>query len=227
MEIAPTVSVKATAGLGLARGSQLSVEAPPAVKDVVGASLIGATYNTVTVAERFTLPASVVSSNAAAKAKNDFVVGGITGLAATGLVVDDLKVYGYGTEDQKDLTAKDLLAGGLVDRDAQDEGDDKHEAVYFRRGIDAIDNTIRFLRGVELRAEDYRVARWGLQHLRTDALARRLHRLVPVQSDRGHHAAGGGQGRHAFHQQPTGGDDPVRQLPIHQADQVLHRRARR
>ncbi len=156
VEIAPTVSVKATAGLGLVRGSQLSVEAPPAVKDVVGASLIGATYNTVTVAERFTLPASVVSSNAAAKAKNDFVVGGITGLAATGLVVDDLKVYGYGTEDQKDLTAKDLLAGGLVDRDAQDEGNDKHEAVYFRRGIDAIDNTIRFLRGVELRAEDYR-----------------------------------------------------------------------
>ncbi len=156
VEIAPTVSVKATAGLGLARGSQLSVEAPPAVKDVVGASLIGATYNTVTVAERFTLPASVVSSNAAAKAKNDFVVGGLTGLAATGLVVDDLKVYGYGTEDQKDLTAKDLLAGGLVDRDAQDEGSDKHEAVYFRRGIDAIDNTIRFLRGVELRAEDYR-----------------------------------------------------------------------
>lgn len=156
VEIAPTVSVKATAGLGLVRGSQLSVEAPPAVKDVVGASLIGATYNTVTVAERFTLPASVVSSNAAAKAKNDFVVGGLTGLAATGLVVDDLKVYGYSTEDQKDLTAKDLLAGGLIDRDAQDEGDDKHEAVYFRRGIDAIDNTIRFLRGVELRAEDYR-----------------------------------------------------------------------
>lgn len=156
VEIAPTVSVKTSASLGLVRGSQLSVEAPPAVKDVVGASLIGATYNTVTVAERFTLPASVVSSNAAAKAKNDFVIGGITGLAATGLVVDDLKVYGYGTEDQKDLTAKDLLAGGLVDRDAQDEGDDKHEAVYFRRGIDAIDNTIRFLRGVELRAEDYR-----------------------------------------------------------------------
>ncbi len=34
------------------------------------------------------------------------------------------------------------------------------------------------LREDELRAEDYRVARWGLQHLRTDALARRLHRLL-------------------------------------------------
>ncbi|MCB8745460.1 hypothetical protein LHU53_00900 [Rhodoferax sp. U2-2l] len=161
LEIAPTVvSVKATAGLGLTRGSQLSVEAPPAVKDVVGASLIGATYNTVTVAERFTLPASVVSSNAAAKAKNDFVVAGLNGLAATGLVVDDIKVYGYGpadlTQPSVAITAREMLTGDFIDRDALDEGDDKHEAVYFRRGIDAIDNTIRFLRGVELRAEDYR-----------------------------------------------------------------------
>jgi hypothetical protein len=153
---------KAVSGVGViaARPVRLSVEAPPAIKDVVGASLIGATYNTVTVAERFTLPASVVSSNTAAKGKNDFVLTGISGLKNAGLVIDDLPVFGYqkGTgDDAKNVTASDLLAGtGVVDADAADVGTDLHEAVYFRRGIDAIDNTIRFLRGMELRAEDYR-----------------------------------------------------------------------
>ena len=161
----PTVALDARkAGVGAAavRPTQLSVEAPPAVKDVVGASLIGATYNTVTVAERFTLPASVVSSNTAAKGKNDFVVAGLEGLKASGLAVDDLPVFGYqkaGTgADAKKVTAGELLAGAgtISDADAADVGSDLHEAVYFRRGIDAIDNTIRFLRGMELRAEDYR-----------------------------------------------------------------------
>ncbi|MFG6413310.1 hypothetical protein ACG02S_05300 [Roseateles sp. DC23W] len=146
-------------GVGV-RPVQLSLETPPAIKDVVGASLIGATYNTVTVAERFTLPASVVSSNTAAKGKNDFVVGGINGLKASGLVVDDLPIYGYRKptgDDPTRVTAGDLLGGAdLSDEDAADVGTDLHEAVYFRRGIDAIDNTIRFLRGMELRAEDYR-----------------------------------------------------------------------
>ncbi|HET8748957.1 MAG TPA: hypothetical protein VFM98_25410, partial [Ramlibacter sp.] len=152
----PAVGIAAPA----ARPVQLSVEAPPAVKDVIGASLIGATYNTVTVAERFKLPASVVSSNTAAKAKNDFVVTGLDGLKASGLVVDDLPVYGYrkeGAEDATPVTAGDLLRGaGIIDEDGVDVGTDLHEAVYFRRGIEAIDNTIRFLRGMELRAEDYR-----------------------------------------------------------------------
>jgi hypothetical protein len=154
------------------RPAQLSVEAPPAVKDVVGASLIGATYNTVTVAERFTLPASVVSSNSAAKGKNDFVVGGLAGLKASGLAVDDLPVFGYqkpGTgDDRASVTAAELLASGsgITDTDAAEVGTDLHEAVYFRRGIDAIDNTIRFLRGMELRAEDYR-------RLQSDAKAAR------------------------------------------------------
>lgn len=143
------------------RPAQLSVEAPPAVKDVVGASLIGATYNTVTVAERFTLPASVVTSNTAAKGKNDFVVNGLNALKSSGLVVDDLQVFGYqrpGSEGSARITAAELLKPGstIVDPDAAEIGTDLHEAVYFRRGIDAIDNTIRFLRGMELRAEDYR-----------------------------------------------------------------------
>ena len=173
-------ATKAVSGVGVigVRPVQLSVEAPPAIKDVVGASLIGATYNTVTVAERFTLPASVVSSNTAAKGKNDFVLTGISGLKNAGLVIDDLPVFGYqkGTgDDAKNVTAADLLTGaGVVDADAADVGSDLHEAVYFRRGIDAIDNTIRFLRGMELRAEDYR-------RLQADAKSAR-ERIVAVNA---------------------------------------------
>ena len=144
------------------RLATLSVEPPPAVKDVVGASLLGATYNTVTVAQRFTLPASVVSSNAAAKGKSDFVTNGLSALRNNGLAIDDLPVYGYRKtdagqgDDAKRVNAADLRGTNIADDDAQEVDNDLHEAVYFRRGIDAIDNTIRFLRGVELRAEDYR-----------------------------------------------------------------------
>ena len=156
-----SATTKARIGVALERPVRLGVEAPPAVKDVVGASLIGATYNTVTVAERFTLPASVVSSNSAAKGKNDFVVNGLGALKASGLVVDDLQVFGYqkpGADATVKITAAELLQPGstITDPDAAEVGTDLHEAVYFRRGIDAIDNTIRFLRGMELRAEDYR-----------------------------------------------------------------------
>ncbi|WP_157270218.1 hypothetical protein [Azohydromonas aeria] len=141
---------------------RLSAEVPPAVKDVVGASLVGATYNTVTVAERFSLPASVVTSNVAATGKDNFVRGGLAGLKAAGLAVDDLPVYGYqkgsGSDARKDLTAAELLAqDGVSDTDnVVDNNGDQHESVYFRRSVDAIDNAIRFLRGMELRAEDYR-----------------------------------------------------------------------
>ncbi|MEI8029445.1 MAG: hypothetical protein WCH35_06665 [Comamonadaceae bacterium] len=144
------------------RPVQLGVAAPPAITDVVGASLMGATYNTVTVAERFTLPASVVSSNSAAKGKNDFVVAGLKGLQATGMVVNDLPVFGYqksGTAtNPTTVSAAELMAQGstVTDVDGAELSTDLHEAVYFRRGIEAIDNTIRFLRGMELRAEDYR-----------------------------------------------------------------------
>lgn len=168
---------KSAATISTTRPVRMSVEAPPAVKDVVGASLIGATYNTVTVAERFTLPASVVSSNTAAKGKNDFVVGGLGGLKASGLVIDDLPVYGYQKggatgEEAKKVTAGELLGGtSVTDTDAVDVGTDLHEAIYFRRGIDAIDNTIRFLRGMELRAEDYR-------RLQADAKAARERMLA-------------------------------------------------
>lgn len=174
--ITPVKVIGATRpGIGIvagpaARPARLSVEAPPAIKDVVGASLIGATYNTVTVAERFTLPASVVSSNTAAKGKNDFVVTGLNGLKSSGLVVDDLPIFGYkkaSGDNPTKVTAGELLGGvDLNDEDAADVGTDLHEAVYFRRGIDAIDNTIRFLRGMELRAEDYR-------RLQSDAKAAR------------------------------------------------------
>lgn len=138
--------------------SQIAIEAPPLVNDVSGASLIGATYNTATVAERFQSPASVVASNSAARGKNDFVRTGLSGLQNAGLVLADLPVYGYQRGDSTTLTGADLLNPQLTitDLDAVEVPTDSHEAIYFRRGIDAIDNTVRFLRGVELRAEEYR-----------------------------------------------------------------------
>jgi hypothetical protein len=144
--------------------AQFAFEAPPVINDVAGASLIGATYNTATVAERFQSPASVVASNSAVRGKDDFVRVGLSGLSNAGIVLNDLPVFGYALDGVAAVTGGDLLNGNLsvVDTDAQelpdgpDQETDVHEAVFFRRGIQAIDNTVRFLRGVETRAEEYR-----------------------------------------------------------------------
>ncbi|HTM19801.1 MAG TPA: hypothetical protein VL172_04815, partial [Kofleriaceae bacterium] len=98
------------------RARPLSTEPPPAVKDVIGSSLLGATYNSVTVAERFTAPPSVLSSNAAAKGKGDFVKTGIDLLQASGLVIDDLPVFGYQLKGAPSEEAKKVTAGDLLKR---------------------------------------------------------------------------------------------------------------
>jgi hypothetical protein len=174
--VAPRINI----GAATLRPASLAVEPPAAVKDVVSASLLGATYNTVTVAERFSLPASVVSSNSAAKGKSDFVTSGLTALQARGVVIDDLPVYGYRrtdvegeNDDPTQVSAADLLtrSANVRDDDGVALSADQHEAVYFRRGIEAIDNTVRFLRGMELRAEDYRRLQADAKNARTNILA--------------------------------------------------------
>jgi hypothetical protein len=90
------------------------------------------------------------------------------------LQIDDLPVYGFGLpkpdavgEFITGLKVSDLSNRDLANLDAaQPKPEDQHEAAFFRRSIDAIDNLVRFLRGVELRAEDYR-------RLQADAAATR------------------------------------------------------
>ncbi|HTU67548.1 MAG TPA: hypothetical protein VMF52_16480 [Steroidobacteraceae bacterium] len=154
----------------------LAINTTPTVKEVTGTSLFGATLNTVTVGERLSGSAAVVAKNAAASGKSDFVKSGVNLLADKGFALGDLPVFGYKPKDgaATDVTAKDLADGKLDDTDAEEpEGTDVAESVYFKRGLDAIDNLVRFLRGVEIRVEDYK-------RLQTDANAARTRVLAAL-----------------------------------------------
>jgi hypothetical protein len=163
-------SLAAKNSLSTAGLMQLSTAvSTPTIKEVTGTSLYGATLNTVTVGERLSGSAAVVAKNAAATGKSDFVKTGATLLADKGFAIADLPVFGYRpkTGVTAGVTAGSLLGDQLDDTDAEEiVGTDVAESVYFRRGLDAIDNLVRFLRGIEIRVEDYR-------KLQSDAVAAR------------------------------------------------------
>lgn len=150
---------------------------------VAGSSLIGATFNDVTVGERLQGSASVIVKNAAAAGKSSFVTDSVAMLDDVGVALDGIAAYGFkDRETGKALgTARDVLdavRGGreILDLDAQDPPENaQSEADYFKVGLNAIDNLVRFLRGLEIRVEDYR-------RLRKDAVAARERILAAMQT---------------------------------------------
>jgi hypothetical protein len=143
-------------------------------QDVVGSSLIGATFNDVTVGERLQGSVSVIVKNASASGKSGFVTDSVGMLDDIGIALDGIPAYGFKDQESKKTlgTARDVLEavrGGrdIFDEDAQDPPETQQsEADYFKVGLNAIDNLVRFLRGLEVRVEDYR-------RLRNDAVAAR------------------------------------------------------
>ncbi|HEU4621359.1 MAG TPA: hypothetical protein VFS42_03970 [Burkholderiaceae bacterium] len=162
------------------------VSTGPTTDDVTGSSLYAATFNTVTVGKRLEGSAAVETKNASATGKTGFVTNSLTLLQTTGVSLHGIDVYGFKDKDaagEPDPTvpisainaSKLLAAGKLFDFDAVDPGaNEQHEAGYFTRGLEAIDSMVRFLRGVEMRAEDYR-------RLQRDAIAARA-RIVQVMA---------------------------------------------
>lgn len=162
----------------------------PSTADIAGSSLYSATVESLTVGERIKGAPAIVASNAAAKGKADFVAGSVSLLDLQGLAIDDIEVPGYtrlsgAAEGPITIAAlrEDLVREQRLFTDAETlPGGDLHEADYFRRGVDATDNLIRFLRQIELRGEDYR-------RLRTDAVAARARLQAAMQQLRSDIAA--------------------------------------
>jgi len=166
---ATAVPIASLLNLG-ATPSRFTITAAPTVKEVTGTSLYGATLNTITVGERLS------AKNASVSGKSDFVKTGVGLLADKGFAINDLPVFGYKSKTGVDatVTAASLIGGKLDDSDAEEiTGTDVAESVYFKRGLDAIDNMVRFLRGVEIRVEDYK-------RLRSDAVAARTRVLAAL-----------------------------------------------
>lgn len=169
--------------LGEEGTKRVFLQAKTSTQDVMGSSLIGATYNDVTVGERLQGNASVIAKNASAAGKSSFVTDSVGLLADVGIALDGIAAFGF-KDKQSDRTlgtATDLLdavRGGreIIDLDAQDPPEDQQsEADYFKVGLNAIDNLVRFLRGLELRVEDYR-------RLRNDAAAARERVVFAMQT---------------------------------------------
>jgi hypothetical protein len=167
--IGPVQKEVAAVALGEESTKRVLLQAKTSTQDVLGSSLIGATYNDVTVGERLQGNASVIAKNASAAGKSSFVTDSVGLLADVGIALDGIAAFGFKDKqgDRTLGTAKELLdavRGGreILDLDAQDPPEDQqNEADYFKIGLNAIDNLVRFLRGLELRVEDYRRLRNG------------------------------------------------------------------
>ncbi len=132
---------------------------PPSAEVVAAASNFNLSQNSVTLGERLKTPVVVDAWSAAAIGKTASVDNAVAQLAELALPIAALPVFGYQTTTagQVVATVGQLQAAGanLVNVDHLDT-DIKFEADYFRKGIDAVDNSIRFLRGVEGLVESYR-----------------------------------------------------------------------
>lgn len=136
---------------------------PPApTPDVVAAaSNFNLSQNSITLAERLKVPVVVDAWSSAAAGKTASVDSTVATLNSLGMPVASLPVFGYQTTvENKPVLVRNvgelLAAGGQLQNIDQLDTDLRFEADYFRKGIDAVDNSIRFLRGVEGVVEYYR-----------------------------------------------------------------------
>ncbi len=150
------------------------VAAGTTADEVAGASSYTVSQNTVTLGERLQTPVVVDAWGAAANGKTTTVGNTALQLGALGMPTDALPVFGYRDASGKAVTnVRDMLAAQQANQLANIDLDDngfKFEADYFRKGLDAVDNSIRFLRGVESLVESYRRVR-GLAQAALDRLA--------------------------------------------------------
>jgi len=148
--------------------------AAPSGEVVAAASHFNLSQNNITLGERLSTPVAVDAWSAAATGKTASVQNTVMQLTELRLPIGALPVYGYQSSTAAGATkavntVADLnLAGDkLINLDHLD-ADIKYEADYFTKGIDSVDNSIRFLRGVESLVESYR----RLRDLAQAALAR-------------------------------------------------------
>lgn len=133
----------------------------PTADAVAAASNFNLSQNSITLAERLKVPVVVDAWSSAAAGKSASVDSTVATLTSLGMPVAALPVFGYQTTVENQAVpvrnvAELLAAGaGLQNIDQQDT-DLRFEADYFRKGIDAVDNSIRFLRGLEGMVEYYR-----------------------------------------------------------------------
>jgi len=159
----------------------VSAPAPPTPQDIPKDSALGRVRETAAVAKRLEIAPSVEFVNVARQTKQRFLVGGLQILAAAGYALEEIPVTGFAIdqtpapteavkqpplvrlaiEDAADLLALFLNAANPP-RIVDDDDDpylpeaEQTEARLFAFGLNSVDSTVRFLRAIETRTDDYR-----------------------------------------------------------------------
>ena len=163
---------------------------PSVPTDIARDSALGRVRETAAVAKRLEVAPSVEFVNIARQTKERFLVGGLQLLARAGYALEDIPATGFEIDETPAPTttvpqpalvrkpiedAADLLALYTANSGVRivDQDDDPYlkaaeqtEARFFSFGLNAVDATVRFLRNVETRTDDYR-------RLQADAIAAR------------------------------------------------------
>jgi hypothetical protein len=168
--------------VGVISAQTLPPVTPPAPTplDIPKDSALGRVRETSAVARRLEVTPSVEFANIARQTKERFFVGGLKLLARAGYALEDIPVTGFVVETQPPAApgaaapapqrlpiedAADLLAlyapGSLAkvvdaDDDAQLQPGEQTEGRFFALGLNSVDSTVRFLRNLETRTDDYR-----------------------------------------------------------------------
>lgn len=165
---------------------------PPVPASIAQDSALGRPRETVAVAKRLEVSPSIEFSNIARQARERFFLGGLQLLQRQGYALEDIPVTGFvflapatqppsttspppmvrkEIEDAADLlrlmSSNSALNVLDVDDNGQPVSDNVSEGYYFSVGLNSVDSTVRFLRMVETRTDDYRRLQTAAQGART------------------------------------------------------------
>ena len=140
---------------------------PPVSGDIALDSVLGRVRETTAVARRLENAPGIEFLNVAAQTKERFLFGGLQILANAGFALEDIPVTGFKLADGRAIAdaasllklsndPKNVIVSDDTDPSASDKPEEHNEARYFAFALGSVDATVRFLRGIETRTDEYR-----------------------------------------------------------------------
>ena len=140
---------------------------PPVSSDIALDSVLGRVRETTAVARRLENAPGIEFLNVAAQTKERFLFGGLQILANAGFALEDIPVTGFRLADGRSIAdaasllklssdPKNVIVSDDTDPSASDKPEEHNEARYFAFALGSVDATVRFLRGIETRTDEYR-----------------------------------------------------------------------
>jgi len=140
---------------------------PPVSGDIALDSVLGRVRETTAVARRLENAPGIEFLNVAAQTKERFLFGGLQILDNAGFALEDIPVTGFKLADGRPIAdaasllklsndPKNVIVSDDTDPSTSDKPEEHNEARYFAFALGSVDATVRFLRGIETRTDEYR-----------------------------------------------------------------------